>query len=71
MMDTLGAEGFMRDFLTFGWYIFQIIVFIKLLGACNNIRRLTERYYYDIKDKEKPDDKFESKEDIDNWLEGK
>lgn len=70
MMHTLGADGFMVDFLTFGWYIFQIVVFIYILNACRNIRRIADKYCQNTK-QERASEMFETKEDIDKWLEGK
>lgn len=57
------------------WAVLNIILFFKLWGACNNIKRIADKYDPEGKaerERAKRLSPFASKEEIDNWLkEGK
>ena len=64
--------------LTIGlaWVILNIILFFKLWRACDNIKRIADKYAPDLeKEREKrnrPHSSVETKEELEKWLnEGK
>ena len=60
------GSGF-YELLVLVWGILCIILFFKIWGACNNIKRLANKYAPDIK---KRTTTLESREEIDNWIKG-
>lgn len=58
--------------LGIAWGILNIILFFKLWGACNNIKRIANKYAPDLeKERERrnrPRSSVETKEELDKWL---
>ncbi len=64
------------------WAILCLVLFFKVWGACDNIKRLTDKYVPEDEEKSAPDMSTsniieesvslkstpETREDIDNWL---
>ncbi len=59
----IGSIG-LFEILLLGWSILCVILFFKIWGACNDIKRLAEKYAPIAKGK------FDTREDIDKWLNG-
>lgn len=57
------------------WAVLNIILFFKLWGACNNIKRIADKFDPEGKAERERVERlspFASKEEIDNWInEGK
>lgn len=56
------------------WGILCLILFFKIWGACNNIKRIADKYAPNLdKEHEKrklPHSTIETKEEIEDWLKG-
>ena len=53
------------ELLVLVWGILCIILFFKIWGACNDIKKLANKYAQDVTKKGAT---LETREDIDNWL---
>lgn len=54
------------------WSILNIILFFKLWGACDNIKRIADKYAPEKGDKPHRSNTPETKEEVERWLnEGK
>ena len=50
------------------WGILNIILFFKLWGACDDIRRITNKYAPDLEKSNLPRSTVETKKELDDWL---
>lgn len=53
------------------WAVLNIILFFKIWGACNNIKRIADKYDPEGKAEREHTKRlspFASKDEIDNWL---
>ena len=65
-MDFIMVGGIgIYELLVLVWGILCIILFFKIWGACNDIKKLANKYAQDVTKKGAT---LETREDIDNWL---
>ena len=65
-MDIIMVGGIgIYELLVLVWGILCIILFFKIWGACNNIKKLANKYAPKVNQKSPT---LETREDIDNWL---
>ena len=65
-MDFIMVGGIgIYELLVLVWGILCIILFFKIWGACNDIKKLANKYAQDVNKKGAT---LETRDEIDNWL---
>lgn len=68
IVKTSSISLSLTEFLTLVWAVLDVILFFKLWGACDNIKRIADKYAPEKDNKSQRSRTPETKEDVERWL---